>query len=59
MSTCCYYLIHNKHTDYTDETSLRDYAKPRHGYAMQARGYASNLLEPVPSYPLLKKTLLT
>ena len=46
------YTQHADYADYADETILRDYAKLRHNYALQARGYASNLIEPVPSYPL-------
>ena len=56
------YTQHADYADYSDETILRDYAKLRHNYALQARAYASNLIEPVPSYPLQtlnKKTLLT
>ena len=62
-TTCLYMLLsytqHAEHADYADETILRDYAKLRGNYALQARGYASNLIEPAPSYPLhTKKTLL-
>ena len=49
------YTQHADCTDYADETILHDYAKLRHNYALQARGYASNLIELVPSYPLHKK----
>ena len=64
-TNCLYMLLsytqHTSYADYADETIVRDYAKPRRNYAVQARGYASNLIEPVPSYPLhtKKKTLLT
>ena len=55
-TTCLYmlssYTQHTDYADYADETSLRDYAKPRSYYALQARGYASNFIEPVPAYPL-------
>ena len=54
--TNCLYMLSCKqpkdYADYADETIRRDYAKLRHNYALQARGYASNLIEPVPSYPV-------
>ena len=60
--TACLYMLlsYTQHTDYadcTDETILRDYAKSRQNFALQARGYASSLTQPVPSCPLhtLKK----
>ena len=46
------YTQHADYADYGYETVLRDYAKLSHNYALQARDYASNLREPVPSYPL-------
>ena len=43
---------HTNYADCADETVIRAHAKLRHNYALQARGYASTLAEPLPSQPL-------
>ena len=40
---------HTNYADYADETIIGAYAKLRHNYALQARGYASTLAVSFPS----------